>query len=152
MVKKRGSAIPAANIQQNRRAVKSSTIKEKMLKVDSNMVHVAKTPKPFEKNIKADQVSIAEGEALKSNLKKIKKKQNNKEKNLVDSRVKEDSSLVRIGPAIPAANISAIYPELAAAEVFPENHGAKASQQVMPQIICIKHDNRKEDKDTIRDD
>ena len=60
--------------------------------------------------------------------------------------------MVRIGPAIPAANISAIYPELAAAEVFQENQGAKASQQVMPQIICIKHDNRKEDKDTMRDD
>ena len=104
-----------------------------MLKVDSNMLHVAKTPKPFEKNIKADQVPISEGEALKSNLKKYKNKNNNKEKNLVDSRVKEDSSLVRIGPAIPAANISAIYPELAAAEVFQENQGAKASQQVMPQ-------------------
>ena len=37
MVKKRGPAIPAVNIQQNHRAVKSSTIKEKMLKVDSNM-------------------------------------------------------------------------------------------------------------------
>ena len=48
-VKNRGPAIPAANIQQIRRAVKSSTIKEKMLKVDSNMLHVAKTPKPFEK-------------------------------------------------------------------------------------------------------
>ena len=151
-VKNRGPAIPAANIQQIRRAVKSSTIKEKMLKVDSNMVHVAKTPKPFEKNIKADQVSIAEGEALKSNLKKHKNKQNNKEKNLVDSRVKEDSSLVRIGPVIPAANISAIYPETAAAEVSQERQGAKASQQVLPHIISIKHDNRKEDKDKMRDD
>ena len=61
MVKKRGPAIPAANIQQYRRAVKSSTIKEKILKVDSNMLHVAKTPKPFEKNIKADQVTVPEG-------------------------------------------------------------------------------------------
>ena len=70
----------------------------------------------------------------------------------MDSRVKEDSSLVRIGPVIPAANISAIYPEPAAAEVFQERQGAKASQQVMSQIICIKHDNRKEDKDKMRDD
>ena len=146
MVTKRCPAILAANNKQNRSAFKSYTTEEKMLKVDSNMLHVAKTPKPFEKNIKADQVTIAEGEALKSNLKKYKNKQNNKEKNLVDSRVKEDSSLVRIGPVIPAANISAIYPEPAAAEVFQERQGAKASQQVMPQIICIKHDNRKEDK------
>ena len=71
-VKKRRPAILAANIQQNRRAVKSSTIKEKMLKVDSNMLHVAKTPKPFEKHIKADQVTVPEGEALKSSLKNIK--------------------------------------------------------------------------------
>ena len=79
-VKNRGPAIPAANIQQIRRAVKSSTIKEKMLKVDSNMLHVAKTPKPFEKHIKADQVTVPEGEALKSSLKKHKNKQNNKRK------------------------------------------------------------------------
>ena len=117
MVKKRGPAIPAANIQQYRRAVKSFAIKEKMLKVDSNMLHVAKTPKPFEKNIKAEQVTVPEGEALKSNLKKHKNKQNN-EKTLVDPSVKGDSSSVRIGPVIPAANISAPYPELAAAEVF----------------------------------
>ena len=69
MVKKRGPAIPAANIQQNRRAVKPST-KEKILEVDSNMLHVAKTPKPLEKIVKADQVTIPEDEALKNNLKK----------------------------------------------------------------------------------
>ena len=55
MVRKIGPAIPAANILQIRRPFKSSTMKEKMFKVDSNMVHVAKTSKPFEKNIKADK-------------------------------------------------------------------------------------------------
>ena len=70
----------------------------------------------------------------------------------MDSRVKEDSSLVRIGPVIPAANISAPYSEQAAAEVFQERQGGKASQQVMPQIISIKHDNRKGDKDKMHDD
>ena len=60
MVTKRGPAIPAINNKQNRSAFKSYTTKEKMLKVDSNMLHVAKTPKPFEKNIKADQVTVSE--------------------------------------------------------------------------------------------
>ena len=110
MVRKRGPAILAKNIQQNRRATKSSTRKQKMLKVDSNILHVAKTPKPFEKNIKADKVTIPDNEVLESNLKKYKNLQNNKEKILVDPRVKEDPSLVRIRPVIPAGNISSLYP------------------------------------------
>ena len=68
-VKKRRPAILAANIQQNRRAVKSSSIKEKMLKAERNMSDVAKAPKPSKKNIKADQVIVLDDEALQNNLK-----------------------------------------------------------------------------------
>ena len=70
----------------------------------------------------------------------------------MDPMVKEDPSLVRIGPVIPTANMSAPYPEPAAAEVFQEREGAIASQQVIPQFISIEHDNRKEDKDKMCDD
>ena len=49
LVRKRGPAILAANIQQNCRPIKLSTNKEKMLKVDRNMLYVTKTPKPFKK-------------------------------------------------------------------------------------------------------
>ena len=72
MVTKRGPAIPAINNKQNRSAFKSYTTKEKKLKVDSNMLHVAKTPKSFEKNIKADQVTVTEDKALKTKFKKNK--------------------------------------------------------------------------------
>ena len=70
----------------------------------------------------------------------------------MDPRVKEDSSLVRIGPVIPAANISEPYPQPAAAEVFQERQGDKASQQVIRQFISFKHDNRKEDKVKMRNE
>ena len=152
MVTKRGPAIPAANNKQNRSAFKSYTTKEKMLKVDSNILHVAKTPKSFEKNIKAEQVTVTEDKALKSKFKKNKIQQNNKEKNLVDPRVKEDSLLVTIGPVIPAANIPAPHPEQAAAEVFEESQGANASQKVIPEVISTEHDYGKEEKDKMRDD
>ena len=152
MVRKRGPAILAKNIQQNRRATKSSTRKQKMLKVDSNILHVAKTPKPFQKNIKADKVTIPDNEVLESNLKKYKNLQNNKEKILVDPRVKEDPSLGRIRPVIPAGNISSLYPEPAPAEVFQERQGSIASQQVKPQLISTEHDSRKHDRDKMNDD
>ena len=53
------------------------------------MLHVAKTPKPFKKNIKPNQVTIPDDEALQCNLKKHKNLQKNKEKNLVDPSVKD---------------------------------------------------------------
>ena len=46
--------------------------KEKIVKVERNMVHVAKTPKTLKKIRKADQVTVPDDKALQNNLKKHK--------------------------------------------------------------------------------
>ena len=43
-----------------------------MLKVERNMLHVTKTPKPYKKYIKAGQVTAVDDEALETNIKSIK--------------------------------------------------------------------------------
>ena len=92
--------------QTRKSCIISPINKEKILKAERNISHVAKAPKPFKKIVKADQVIVLDDEALQNNLKKHKNIQKNKEANLVDPSVKEGLSKVKKRrPAIPAANI-----------------------------------------------
>ena len=58
--------------QTRKSCIISPINKEKILKAERNICHVAKAPKPFKKIVKADQVTVLDDEALKNNLKNQK--------------------------------------------------------------------------------